>query len=155
MNLKTAAAFYKLGHLTSRDLVKIALENLDSYDNQQSLGILAGESNPEMAEVGLLFEQALAELGISQPTREEAANGVAKYIAEKITLGQISPYQGAREIWKKAYNVVDGLDHLSVFVGAASEIEDLPARYSNKPEIAAKYIAEYEEDIRKSAKDLI
>lgn len=163
MDLEIAAAYWSLGMLTSNKLPEIAtaalLEGLDS----PSLRILAGEYDPIMAEVGPLFERALRELGVLVPEPFEAGMRVAGYIGQRIISGEVSPYEGAREIWRM-YNHVEAVDEHGIFkpllkfIGAASEYEDFLSPGNEKfygKERCEEIRQKIEADIVGYAKELI
>lgn len=152
IDLNQAAAFYVLGHLSGQELVQIALHNLDSTPQNHSLGLLAGETEPQISEVGPLFEQCLAENQIAIPTMRDAGLVVAKFFAQKIVSGELAPYNGAREIWEKAYNCVDGLEQLGPFVYAASEIEEL---LDSSGQHSQQRTSFFEDAIREASQELL
>ncbi len=155
MNLELAAAFVRFNLLDHRALITCALENLEKVGQSDSLVLLAGFTGDSLEEAYGLFEKSLRELSIPKPAEKTAALMVAGHYAEKILTGELSAYDGACRIWKDVCLNVDGMDELNIFVGGASEIEDLPLRYADKPKMAQKYIASFEAEIREAAARLV
>ena len=155
MNLNEAVAFYKLDLIKSEKLPEIASDALEASYDSPSLRLRAGELNPIMSTVGPMFEKTITELNISIPTKRGAYFIVAKYYSNKIISGELSPYDGAKIIWEKVTLEEDSPEELSAFAGAASEIEDLPLRYSLLPFIANKYIKKYEKGSLELARDIV
>ena len=154
MDMKDASGFYVMGHFRGDDLPPIATDALAEGFDSASLRVLAGEMNPAMSDAGPLFERSLAEIGLRLPTKQEAALIIGKHYARRILRGDLTPYEGAVRIW---YNVSNRLSApcqvLLHFVGAASEIEDIPER-GHLPWTRRRLIRQYEEDIKKSAREL-
>ena len=99
------------------------LEGIDS----PSIRMLAGMTGADSEEVRAVFSAALRELGIESPTPREAAMLVATEIALRITKGIVSPYDGAKEIWRISVGMhPEQLPELDAFIYAASEWEDRP-----------------------------
>jgi hypothetical protein len=131
MTLVDAAALWALGELGSEQLPNVAATALERGFDSAALRQLAGELDATTATCEPLFRRALAELSIPFPDRRAAQIGVALYHARRIVDGTVSPYQGARAIWRGA--AIDAqVDHspnwhiLVPFVGLASEYEDDP-----------------------------
>ena len=70
-----------------------------------------------------LFDK-LHESGIRIPSPAAAGLAFAHRIADDITRGTITPYDGAKQIWAKIYTRLPELSVLTPFVGYASEYED-------------------------------
>jgi hypothetical protein len=142
-----AAAFWQLELLPSEQLPTIAVSALENGYDSPSLRILAGETERIASTVGPLFVKALHELGIAIPDPASARMTVARYYARKIVDGSISPYQGARHIWRdvamKANPTVQ--KRLEVFVGLESEYEDSSRRKKVQKEIEKSIIQEAKE----------
>lgn len=105
------------------DLATDALvRGLDSPSLRQA----AGASPRDVDEARALFLTALSELGIDVPREQEALWRLVRDTAARIVAGDVSPYDGAAWIWRKAYNRADREGDLRIFVGLASEWEDHP-----------------------------
>jgi hypothetical protein len=75
-----------------------------------------------------LFDRALAELGVPIPTRRDAVKQLARATAADVVDERVSPYEGAKYIWKLTLLLADGhMPELDPFIYAASEWEDRPA----------------------------
>jgi hypothetical protein len=156
MNRELTLTFWVLRRLPSEELPRVAAEWLAEGLDSPSLRELAGVSSPQMSDVGPLFESALSELHFSPPKKEEALRFLARHFARQIVDGVISPYEGARKIWWQVSNEVEARDPLLLsFVGAASEIEDLPERTEQDGYDRKKYAQELEEMIVASARELL
>jgi hypothetical protein len=143
MDLGIAAAKFALGKLTSEEAIAAASVALDGGTYSESLGQLLGQE-PVWSEVGPLFERALAELNVSVPSRTGALSIIARDFARQISAGNLTPYEGARRIWWEVANEPDADRSLLVFVGLASEWEDVP-----------QYRSEYEAGILQEARRLL
>jgi hypothetical protein len=76
-----------------------------------------------------LFRRVLTELGRADLSREDSLRLVAAVLAEQILEGQLSPFEGARQIWRElreAWDTNKIISELAVFIGLASEWEDHP-----------------------------
>ncbi len=149
-------AFYVLGMLSSQQLVDCAFAAVEGGLESKSLVLLAGESNPTIAEVGPLFESSLRELKILKPSKADSQLVAAHYYAKAIVDGQLTPYEGARKIWWDISNNIENPSGLLLsFVGLASEIEDLPKRYENDSYDPTPVIEGYKQDIIRAATELL
>ena len=155
MKLKDSLAFYKLKLIRSEQLPELATQALEDGLDTPSLRLLAGEFNPVMSEVGPLYENVLKELNLELPSQQEAYYAIAKYYSKQIVNSELSPYDGAKKIWWEVCMYEDCPEEFITFIGAASEIEELPSRYPNEPAIFEKYIKEYEKDIIELANKLV
>jgi hypothetical protein len=156
MNRGLTLTFWTLRRLPSEELPRIAADWLAEGLDSPSLRELAGTSSPQMSDVGPLFEKALSELHFTLPKKEEALRFLARHYAQQIVGGAASPYDGARKIWWQVSNESERSDPLLLsFVGAASEIEDLPKRTEQDGYDRKKYARELEEMIVGSARQLL
>ncbi len=136
-------AEWLLGRLAPDALPQLAAGMLAQGRDGPGLRVLAGMSRPDREEARNVVEATFADLGLQPMTRGEAAWTVVKALAQKIIDGEISPYEGAREIGTIADQHRE-LTSLKVFSGLASEWEDdLPHR------------TRYEEFILEEASDLL
>ncbi|KAA3611947.1 MAG: hypothetical protein DWQ01_07645 [Planctomycetota bacterium] len=116
-----------LGFFLSDDLPKIGVQALEHGWDSPSLRILAGLYQSEAEEAKRMFTRALSELGITIPTKRNAALNLAKETAKNILAGMTEAYPGAKEIWNLTLSALDeDLHELDPFVYAASEWEDRP-----------------------------
>ncbi len=156
LNIKELVSFYVLNFCTGQDLVDFACKALENDTESEALVVLAGEIEPVMSVVGPLFEQVLHELGIAKPTKLDAQLVVAHYYAKAIKSGALTPYEGACKIWWKVSNEIEHPSELLLsFVGAASEIEDLPERYKNESYDPTRNIEKYKKQIAEAANHLL
>jgi hypothetical protein len=156
LNIKELASFYILNFCSGQDLVAFACKALENDPKSETLVVLAGEIQPVMSVVGPLFERVLNELSITKPTKLDAQLDVAHYYARAIKTGALTPYEGACKIWWKVSNEIEHPSELLLsFVGAASEIEDLPERYKNETYDPTPNIEEYKKQIVEAANRLL
>jgi hypothetical protein len=109
---------------------------------------------PDRAELLPLIPGFLAEMGVAATLPPEQAGWLlARFIAEGISEGRITPYEGARFIWRDIVNELwPNQQHpLLSFVGCASEYEDCES-YSQHPEETRR---EIEHDIIEEARVLL
>ena len=146
--LRFAAVRREFDLLLSSELPALATLALASGLDSGNLRRLAGELNPSWADSGGLFEGVLRDFAIPIPARREAGVALARYYAEQILKGEVTPYEGARNIWWQVANeFVDDpeiWESLVNFVGLASEWEDHAAGRE-----------EYEREILKHARQLV
>ena len=124
LKLDQLAAMYVLGTLAAGDLPAVAVDALEAGYDSPSLRQLASTSRFDTDGLGNLFTKTLNELGVPIPSPSEAGLELARRIAESITRGTVSPYDGARQIWEEVYTRFPQLAELRPFVGFASEYED-------------------------------
>lgn len=156
MDITELVSFYVLNLCMGQDLIDFACKTLESDINSKALLDLASAIEPSMSVVGPLFESLLHELKITKPTKLKAQLTIAHYYARSIINGSLSAYEGACKIW---WNVSNEIEHpadiLLAFVGAASEIEDLPERYEGSSYDPMPIIEEYEKQIIDAAGKLL
>ena len=85
---------------------------------------LADAKGKDTESIRKLFLRAVGELGVTLPSQEMAAMTFAREIARKVVERTLTPYVGARRIWREIYTRFPELHQLRVFVGLASEYED-------------------------------
>jgi hypothetical protein len=120
----TVAAKWVLGLIPSEALPRIATDALEAGLDSPPLRQLAGELHPTLAEAGPLFEEILDQVGVGIPDRSQAGLILAKAYAAHITDGTLSPYEGARQIWRIQLDVEGLMFDLGSFVYWASEWQD-------------------------------
>ncbi len=98
VELKTAAAFYTLGLLTSEELVEIGTEALGHGVDTPAIRTLAGLADSEISEARLLFEQVVRDSGEDGLVLEQAALIAGSFVARRIVAREVSPRSGAKEI---------------------------------------------------------
>lgn len=110
MKPEIAILKYKLGLLSSGDIVKLADLWLTQGIFTDSLNRLEMELNPILATVGTIFEQAIIELGITVPSKIEAAKLLARDTIEKMVSGEIDLMVGANFLyWNIHHKITDEL----------------------------------------------
>jgi hypothetical protein len=152
MELQSAAAFWALGFLRSDELPGVAADALEAGIDTPSLRILAGERHPDVGELDRLFTRALAESQLEIPGRPAAIMMAARYYAERIFSGDLSPIKGASAIWWHLSTIEDAPESLEVFRGLASEYEDFEYRGDAK---ARRILSEIEQQIVAEARKLV
>jgi len=151
-----ALNLWALNRLPSESLVQIAADWLANGLDSPSLRELAGIHLPVMSEVGPLFQQALTELHLAVPPVETARLFLAHHYAQQIIDGTVSPYAGAQKIWWEVCIELDRPSPLLLsFVGAASELDELPERALQDGFDRSKYARELEEIIVASAREIL
>ena len=119
-----ARAMWALRLLDSRQLPSIARDLLSGgYDSLSLRKMALAEPGPIANE---LFGDALDELGAGAQAERQAAMTYARWICERMLLGDLGSYQGAKEIWRMSVALVEHLVELDPFIYAASEYEDRP-----------------------------
>lgn len=90
-----AYALYKLGKLSSDQIVSLANDWLEKYLYTENIDELSMVKNPVMSDVGPIFERAMEELEIKEPSKIEAANTIIHITLKKIVANEIAPDDGA------------------------------------------------------------
>lgn len=111
--------------------VQALIEGFDS----PSLAKLAGESgaHSNLFEIEELFRHTLSELGLSLPSKEEAAQTLISYWAKRIVSGSVQPREGARHILVEVYHQIEYPNEkivgetlgITSLVGPAYQYDDL------------------------------
>lgn len=127
---RVAAARHALGLLECAELPELATRALMAGLDSRSLRRLAGEPRPSWVDARSLFDDALSDLSVIVPERDQAARILARHYCEQIVSQAIPPDQGAARIWfdvatQVGYETPLGR-RLLVFVGLASEWDDYP-----------------------------
>lgn len=125
-HLDSIEARFVLGQILSDDLPATAIDLIGRRQESKSLIKLAGSSPNDAQENVELFRRAMIELGRGKFTEESALSHFTKDISEQITAGSISPYEGAKLIWKTSRNIRGDTNAYDTFVYAASEFENRP-----------------------------
>jgi len=158
MEIDLIAAYWSLEQLPTERLPEIAQEALEEGLDSPSLRILAGERGATMSELNSLFKSSLSELNIEIPPIREAAMHIARHHAKNITSGRVSPIEGARQITREAYYLVEGLNELIAFVALIDQFEEFteaPQKNYYGEENCKNVLIETEEEIVKEAKRLV
>jgi hypothetical protein len=146
--LRFAATRREFDLLPSSELPELAMAALEAGLDSPSLRELAGEIHPTWADSGPLFARVLHDCGIALLSKPRAAEDLARYYAQQILAGAMTPYEGARRIWWKVANEFSedqaAAQPYLIFVGLASEWEDYEA---GRPD--------YERQIRDEAQKLL
>jgi hypothetical protein len=125
--LSETAAKGVLGLATARDIVETATLALATGHDSESLRNILALPDSTTDEAWALFRQALQELGLVLPARREAVLTLATDIAHAILAGEVSAYDGAKQIWEFATQVSDEpIGGLDPFIYAGSEWEERP-----------------------------
>ncbi|WNO11612.1 hypothetical protein [Teredinibacter sp. KSP-S5-2] len=110
MNPKEAAAKYSLNQLSSKDIYRIADQWLVDGIFTDSINEISMEREPIFSVVGVLFENALEELGHCIPSRVEAAKYLIKVTLTRMVEEEIDLMEGANYIyWELHHSVTDVL----------------------------------------------
>jgi hypothetical protein len=125
--LERARALSVLGMIGAAEVIAIATDALVLGSDSPSLRELAGTSTYDVDDVPRLLEQTARELGFRELTKEEALRVVSADICQRITSGEVRPYDGAKWIWRTIVESEAPHHHeLNPFIYAASEFESRP-----------------------------
>lgn len=122
-DLRLVLARVSMGEQEASELPLIAAWAPAGGVDSPSLRDLAGHSGVDARECRDLFGAAMEELGVAIPVLSDARRALARCWASEMIAGALTPYEASRLIWRKAWDVDDGPDDLTVFVGLASEWE--------------------------------
>lgn len=110
MKPEIAISKYMLGLLSSEEIVQLADLWLTQGIFTDTLNFLEMESYPVMATVGPMFEKAIVELGLTVPSKIEAAKKLARDTIEKMVSGEIDLMVGANFLyWDIHHEITDEL----------------------------------------------
>jgi len=154
-DIRLARARWLLGLLHPEPLVEFACDALEADVDSPSLRILAGEIQPTRETLEPLFRRVLEELGC-EPLDELQARGlVAQSWATQIVAGAVTPYDGAKAIWRECCDVMGPRTRLDAFLSLASEHEDFRFAQLSTPAAYASEIRQCEQQIVQEARDLL
>lgn len=128
-SLEIEAARYRIGLSTSRDLVQAATDALVAGKNSPTLRMLASELDPQMSDVGPMFERSLEELGSETPTSEDAAWILLRHLIGRIADGEVDPIPGVGEILEQVYYPCNLHSQAIHYVGDSHGIELMLSHY--------------------------
>jgi hypothetical protein len=140
-----------LGELLSEVAPRLASEMLEMGYDVPSLRVLAGVINPTFAECDPLLTGALAELGLRQPTPEEALVVVARFYAEQNKSIDGDPLGPANALVAVGYRQDRFEEAVLPFLGLTSQIEDYDFLAVTAPEPYRGYAAACREELRTTA----
>src|SRR5260221_9208929 len=89
-----------LGLIPSEELQTIACELISAGKESKALTELSGLLPSELCRAVELFDQGLVELGRSRMANELALREFVKKVCDQIVMKELSPFDGARLIWK-------------------------------------------------------
>lgn len=147
-------ARWVLGKLPSEQVPRLLQDALEIGYDGKNVRRIAGLMQPNKAELEPLMPGFLAEMGAATTLSREAAGWLlARFVAEGISEARITPYEGARFIWREIVNELwPNQPHpLLSFVGCASEYEDCES-YSQHLEETRR---EIEQNIIEDARALL
>jgi hypothetical protein len=136
--LNVEAARYRLGISASRDLVESALAALMSGTTSDSLAVLAGETNPTLADCGPLFQSALRELSILMPSRGDAIWILLHYHLARIAKLEVPPQAGMRLVLNEVYFPADLYSQSCGTLGDSHGLADLLGYFYGLDDIAER-----------------
>ena len=99
MKPNIAILHYKLGLLSSIDIVQLADSWLSQSIFTDTINFLAMETNPVMADVGPMLELAIVELWLKVPSKTEAAKALTTHTIKKMVSGEIDLMKGANFLY--------------------------------------------------------
>ena len=110
MKPENAIAHYKLGKLSSEDIVRLADLWLTQGLFTDSINLIAMEKTPMMSYVGPMLENAIGGLELPIPTKVESAKIVAREVIEKMVSGKMDLMEGANFLyWDIHHAITDEL----------------------------------------------
>jgi hypothetical protein len=122
--LTRVAAKAVLGLVGPEDLSAAANAALHGGLDSPSLIAL---TSADASTAGPLFDRTLQDFNMVKPSRREAVMLLARDAATEIVSGTISPYTGAKRIWRLTLRVpTEQIPELDPFIYAASEWEERP-----------------------------
>jgi hypothetical protein len=127
-DLKGTEAFWTLGLIPVDDLPNLAADAIAQGFESKALIQLAGVAPVEAQEASSLFQKALWQLGLGTMLKTDALKHYAKEVSNRILNSEVTPLEGAKDIWRVALTTrITGFHDLDPFIYAASELEERPA----------------------------
>jgi hypothetical protein len=125
--LEVAASKLLLGLISSGDVSGFAADALADGCDSPSLRLLAGSTGIQDDEVRFLLAQALTETDSPALKSHAAVVRLAREISMQLLRGNLSAYDGAKQIWELTLRVPEEhFPELDSFVYAASEWAERP-----------------------------
>lgn len=155
MDINLLLSRFVLNLITPKEMINLGIDCLTRDIESESLNVLAGLSESETDKVKKYFAESIKEIGGEFPDKSVAGLVVAKDYAQKIVTGQWLPYEGARNIWIDLYDLLDRPKWLEYFMGAISEIDDIPGRYGKDSPMCKEIIKKYEDGIVSHAQEVL
>jgi len=107
MKPEVAISHYKLGKLSSSEIVDLANSWLEDGVYTDSLNYIVMEQSPLMVDVAPLFESAIRELGLEVPGKIEAAKYAARDTIQKMVSGEIDLMVGANFLYCDIHHEIE------------------------------------------------
>jgi hypothetical protein len=127
-DLKRTEASWTLGLIPVDDLPNLAADAVAQGFESKALIQLAGVAPVEAQEASSLFQKALRELGVGTMLKTDALKHYAKEVSNRILNSEVTPLEGAKDIWRVSLKTrISGFHDLDPFLYAASELEERPA----------------------------
>lgn len=118
-----AFSLYKLRKLSSEKIVSLANYWLKNGLYTENIGELSMVINPIMSEVAPIFEKAMRELQIEEPSKFEAANTIIHITLKRIIANEIDPDEGASFLYWDVYHELSELMPDEKYVGDSFGLE--------------------------------
>ena len=97
---KELFALRHMGRATGEDLISWAVAMLEAGSGAHNVGILAGLTMREAAEIEEYFRRSLRELRWSEPERRESLLWYARESAAKVLRGELMPREGCECVYR-------------------------------------------------------
>jgi hypothetical protein len=112
-----AFALYILGKLTSDKIVSLANDWLENDLYTESIGELSMVTNPILSDVGPIFERAMRDLEIKEPSKIEAASTIIHITLKRIVTNEVAPDEGASFLYQDVHHELSDLIPDKEYVG--------------------------------------
>jgi hypothetical protein len=108
MKPNQAYALYRIGKLSTPEIVELANSWLEEGLYSFHLGEIITNPDPIFKEISPLFEKAMADLGIETQTQLESAHSLMSFTLNNIVTGEIAPDIGASYLyWEVHHEITD------------------------------------------------
>lgn len=128
-SLEVEAARYRIGVSTGRGLVQAAVDAMVAGADSPTLVQLASEPDPQMSDVGPMFERSLEELCLEMPTSEDAAWILLRHLIGRIADGEVDPIPGVGEVLEQVYHPCDLHSHTIDYIGDSHGLARMLGNY--------------------------
>jgi len=133
MKLEEYAALYILNRLPGEKLPGVALQCIESDMESDAMLELAWEKAPALRDAAPVFERGLKELNVAVPSKSRALLLLANIYCKQMLSGEISPFEGAFNIWQQICVEDEAPEMTFEFVTWADALQNIGASEDNSP----------------------
>jgi hypothetical protein len=118
------AALFKLEMLNVKDFISISLELIEVGLYSDALLELAWEDCPRFDDAAPIFEKGLKDIGLLQISKERSLVLLGNIYCKQILSGEITPYEGSRNIWNEICSQKEAPSYFFEFVSLSDALQN-------------------------------